>query len=55
MVSVVAASVVATVMVMVGLTSLEHFTIESNGLSKDGSNCGSSNNECNGEFDVDHF
>jgi len=48
-------SVVVMVVVVVGATMTDVFTTFTYGLSNDGCDGSSSKNECNGEFDLNHF
>jgi len=52
---VVAVVTVMVVVVMMGLSGLEGFTTFTNGLRNDRCNGSSSENECNGKLDLDHF
>ena len=48
-------TVVVMVVVATGLPGLKCFSTFTNGLRNDGCNSSSSNNECNGKLDLDHF
>jgi hypothetical protein len=52
---VVAVVTVMVVVVVMGLSGLEGFTTFTNGLRNDRCNGSSSENECNGKLDLDHF